>query len=257
MSERELGEWVGVLHRREPDVTRRVVRLARQHVGQPYRLGVLGEGGREPFDPDPLYCLSASDCVTFVEQVLAMALSASFEEFVETLQRIRYREGRVGFLTRNHFTEADWNVNNAWLLEDVTRRLGGSCAAPMVVRVDRAAFFRRFGIGEDIPVENFRDSYLPREGLGAFLRELREGDVIEFVRGGPKSPFVGHMGLLARNAGGRVTLIHSGDPAVRELPLAEYLHQRRAFTGVKVLRLRLATGGAGSRTRSTSGHPGG
>lgn len=39
------------------------------------------------------------------------------------LQRIRYKDGVIGVLTRNHFTEADWVVNNSWLIKNITDSL--------------------------------------------------------------------------------------------------------------------------------------
>lgn len=238
----ELGTFLAETVKREPDLRRRIVLIARQHLGQPYRLGPLGEGGIEPYDTDPLYCLWASDCVTFVEQVWAMALSHDFDTFHETLQRIRYRDGRIGMLSRNHFTEADWNLNNAWLLADVTRDVGGPATRDYRLRVDRAAFFRKHGIGDDIPVQTIDDSYIPRDHVARIAPRLRPGDVVEFVRGTPSAPYVGHIGLLADGPRGAVHLIHSGDPQVQELPLREYLHEHRNILGIKVLRHRSDSG---------------
>lgn len=230
------------LSRREPVLTRRVISLARRHVGQPYKLGVLGEGGAEPYDTDPLYCLSASDCVTFVEQVYAMALASDFAEFKRILPRIRYKDGKVGILTRNHFTEADWNVNNAWLFEDLTTRLGGGRAwVELRQRVDRAAFFKKYGLGREIPVERFVGSYLPRKRLAELEGELRAGDVLQIVRGTPQAPYVSHLGLIDRDDDrdmGPAFFLHSGKPAVQRVLLKQYFADHASVIGFKVLRVR-------------------
>jgi hypothetical protein len=241
-SEAQIDRFLRNLAAREPDLRRRVVVIARGFVGQPYKLGVLGEGGREPYDPDPLYCLTASDCVTFVEQTYALALSPAWSDFLPTLHRIRYRNGEVGILTRNHFTEADWNVNNAWLFDDITNKLaGGRASVPLRQRIRRAAFFRKLGVPSDVRDEDFVGNYVPRSRLDAVLEELQDADVAEIVRGTRTAPYVAHMGLIARRADGRVMLIHSGAPAVRELLLSEYLAAHPGVIGMKFLRPRAGT----------------
>ena len=54
-----------------------------------------------------------------------MALSHNWPGFMQMLQRIRYRDGQLGVATRNHYTEADWNISNRWLVEDITAELAG------------------------------------------------------------------------------------------------------------------------------------
>lgn len=249
LTEAEVGIVLADLAQRQPDLATRVVTLARRQLGQPYRLGLLGEGGVEPYDPDPLHCLAASDCVTFVEQTYAMALSTDWPGFLQSLQRIRYRDGKIGILTRNHFTEADWNVNNEWLFEDITARLAPGKTAPLKQRVDRAAFFRKYRIGHDIPPQNFVGEYIPRKQINAVLFWLNDGDVAEIVRGTPAAPFVSHMGLITRNPSGKVMFLHSGDPAVREVPLVDYLASHKNIIGMKFLRPR-------PRPGSVASHPG-
>ncbi len=239
LTEPQIDTVLRNLSAREPDLRQRVVAIARRFIGQPYKLGLLGEGGREPYDRDPLYCLTASDCVTFVEQVFALALSNSWADFLPTLNRIRYRNGEISIRTRNHFTEADWNINNAWLFDDITTTLAnGRAHAPLRQRVNRKAFFRKLGLTVDTPDENFVGAYIPRKNIDALLPELHDADVAEIVRGTTAAPYVSHMGLIAHDPDGRATLIHSGDPAVRELPLRDYLARNPKIIGMKFLRPR-------------------
>lgn len=234
-SDADLDAYLRDLHARESDVHRRVVEIGRRTIGQPYKLGPLGEGGAEPYDPDPLYCLTVSDCVTFVEQTWAMALSRDRAEFLDTLRRIRYREGKIGMLTRNHFTEADWNVNNAWLFESTTAALGGASVRAYRLTINRRAFFEKYGLNADAPVQQWSDVYIPVASMERVLPALADADVIEFVKN-EKSPFVGHLGLITHDANGTVMLLHSGEPAVQELPLMDYLARHPNIAGVKVLR---------------------
>ncbi len=236
-NEREVDILLRWLAEEPLQTSERVERLSRQAIGQPYRLFLLGEHPFELYDPDPMYCLSASDCVTFVEQTYAMALARDWPSFFQTLQRIRYKDGRVGLLTRNHFTEADWNINNAWLFDDVTEDVSAGEVRPMTSSINRAAFFAKFGIACGDPVQRFADSYVPREQLPLVARRLRTADVIEIVRGTQGSQYVSHMGLVTRDTSGNLMLLHSAEPAVIEEPLLKYIDSHPGILGIKVLRL--------------------
>lgn len=238
LTERELDQYLSWYATLETHLPSRVVQLGRKSIGQRYQLFVLGEFPYELIDPDPLYNLRASDCVTFVEQTYAMALSHDWPSFFTTLQRIRYRDGVIGYETRNHFTEADWNANNSWLFTEVTGQLAPAVSQPMKTRIDRAAFFKKAGIERNDPVQILDGIYLPRDQIESAMSQLHDGDVIEFVKEGGGFKSVTHLGLIAHDAHGKVTLIHSGKPAVQELLLTDYLIRRPAFCGIKVLRAR-------------------
>ncbi len=55
--------------------------------------------------------LAGFDCVTYLETVLGLALARP-AAFVETLRRIRYRDGRVAWRERHHYLTA-WIRHNA------------------------------------------------------------------------------------------------------------------------------------------------
>gem|GEM_PF-690095 len=237
--ESEIDRYVCALHAAEPDPIRRVVTLGRKNIGQPYEIYLLGEFPFELHDPDPIYCLSRSDCLTFCEHTYAMALASDWWSFLRTLQRIRYRDGVIGMLTRNHHTIADWNRNNAFLFDDLTARLGhGEAWAPFAQVCRRARFFARFGIGQDIPDEPITDAYVPTGNVSSILAELRDGDFVNVIRGNAESQWAGHTGMIAIGDDGAVNLLHSARPAVREQPLLDYLRSDRRCVGIKILRLR-------------------
>ncbi len=236
-NEREVDQYLQWLSTQPLTLQQRVVQLARKNIDLPYRLFLLGEHPFELHDSGPLYCLAAGDCVTFVEQTYAMTLSHDWASFFRTLQRIRYKNGEIRILTRNHFVEADWNVNNAWLFEDVTAPLAGVLARPMRVRTDRAKFFSRFGLGEDLPVEEIETVFIPKTCLAEVSDKLRDGDVVEMVRESELGGYVGHMGLLAHNESGNVTILHATKPRAREEPLTSYLSLHETVAGIKVLRM--------------------
>ena len=91
-------------------------------IGKPYQLGALGEGRLGRYDQFPLYRTDAFDCLTYVETVLAIALSPNLKAFKQTINHIRYQDGHVSYLTRLHFTELDWNKahQRQHILKDIT-----------------------------------------------------------------------------------------------------------------------------------------
>ena len=150
-TEQELDKYLGYLQEFEPDLRKRIQHLAKKTVGQPYNIFLLGEYPFEIYDPDPLYSLKESDCVVFSEHMYAMTLAHNWPSFFALLQRIRYKDGEIGMLTRNHYTEADWDVNNSWLIEDITEELAGDKVPHQTSVIDRARIFTKYGIGQDIP----------------------------------------------------------------------------------------------------------
>ena len=214
-TEAEVDSYLKYLQASEPDLRRRIVHLARKNIGQPYELYLLGEMPFEPYDPQPLYCLGKSDCVVFSEHTYAMALGHDWPGFMAMLQRIRYRDGRIGVATRNHYTEADWNVSNRWLVHDITGELAGDKGVKFDERIDRASFLKnRYGLKVEIPVEEHHDIYIPYMDTTVVESQLQDGDFVNVVRGVTKkggdensetfggSAFVGHVGLVVNGPDG-------------------------------------------------------
>lgn len=239
-TEAEVGRYLGYLHAAEPDLRRRVVALARKNIGQPYELYLLGEMPFETYDPQPLYSIGKSDCLVFAEHTYAMALTQDWTGFMRLLQRVRYRDGHIGVVTRNHFTETDWNPSNHWLLHDITPEVAGDRILKFAEKIDRSRFLQgRYGLTTAIPVEDHVETCLPYADVARADPQLRDGDCIEVVRGivKPGAPasdifggnaWIGHVGLVARGADGSLHIIHSSDPAVREETIGQFIARETA-----------------------------
>ena len=259
-TEAEVGVYLKYLHAAEPDLRQRIVHLARKNIGQPYEIYLLGEMPFETYDPQPIYCLTKSDCLVFCEHTYAMALTSDWPGFIRMLQRIRYHDGQIGVATRNHYTEADWNPANRWLVREITGEIAGDKAVKFAEQIDRSKFLlKTFGCKVDLPVEDHRDAYLPIAEIALALPHLQDGDFVNIVRGtvGPAShpntetyggdAWVGHTGLIAHGADGTVHMIHSSEPAVREEPLVNFIARsvaagnapgaKQRLLGFKFLRL--------------------
>lgn len=222
----EVEKYLKFVHTLEPDLRKRIDHLAKRMIGQKYQIYLLGEYPFEIYDPQPLYCIDRSDCVVFSEHIYAMALSDNWKKFFTMLQRIRYKDGVIGILTRNHYTEADWIVNNSWLIRNITDSLPGVKSVQVTTKIDRAKFFSKWNIGQDIPVEELKWSYIPASEVPKALKFLKTGDFVNVVRGfTPEDVYVGHVGIISVGEDGTVYLIHSAEPEVRMEPLLEYMNK--------------------------------
>ncbi|PTL78695.1 N-acetylmuramoyl-L-alanine amidase-like domain-containing protein [Vitiosangium sp. GDMCC 1.1324] len=105
-------------------LSERLLRVSERFLGTPYVHSPLGEGSG--VDPDPTFRLDAVDCLTFVEQALAMSLAHSESEVPGILEQLRYAS-TPSYEDRNHLMEAQWLPNNQrkGFVVDVTRRYGG------------------------------------------------------------------------------------------------------------------------------------
>ncbi len=223
MQPAEVGRFLAWQQVAEPDLRKRIAALARKNIGQPYELFLLGEFPYETYDAQPLFSLAKSDCVVFAEHTYAMALSASWEEFFWVLQRIRYRDGVIGTATRNHYTEADWNVANSWLVTDITRTLGVP-TQPYHQRIDRQAFLlKQFKIQRDVPVQPFDDVYVAKQDVAAIEAQLQDGDFVNVISGRNGNHYASHVGLIVTGADGSRRLLHSAEPQVREETLQAFI----------------------------------
>jgi hypothetical protein len=105
----------------------RIEFISGQFLGKPYLLGALGEGADGDYDQWPLYRADAFDCETYVDTVLGIALTRNATEFKQGINHVRYFNGHVSFINRNHFTCLDWNQNNQrqGFVRDITATIKG------------------------------------------------------------------------------------------------------------------------------------
>ena len=217
MSPAEVGRYIAYMHKTEPDLRKRIAAIGRKNIGQPYVLNLLGEYPYELHDTLPLFSLQSSDCVVFAEHTYAMAMSQSWEEFFWMLQRIRYKDGVIGVATRNHYTEVDWNINNAWLVTDISAELAGPAGPVYPLTIDRARFLKtRHQTSSNLPVQLSRESYVAKEQVASILPQLQEGDFVNVIstRGG--AYWASHVGLIVVDANGTRNFLNSAEPQVRE-----------------------------------------
>lgn len=217
MSPEEVHRYIGDIHKAEPDLRKRIAAIGRRNIGQPYVLNLLGEYPFELHDRLPMFSLDNSDCVVFAEHTYAMALSQTWEEFFWMLQRIRYHNGVVGVATRNHYTEQDWNINNGWLVTDISAALAGPDGPSYQLTVDRARFLKtRHHTERSIPIQVSREAYVAKDKIAEVLPQLQEGDFVNVISTRDGAYWASHVGLIVIGPNGERNFLNSAEPKVRE-----------------------------------------
>lgn len=129
-------------------LTQRITSISAQFIGKPYEISPLGESTQDHYDQFPLYRTDAFDCVTFVETVVALALANNPETFKQYINQIRYKNGHVSFIDRNHFQDLDWNQNNQkqGFVKDITRTIKNKHHQPVFqwakAYIDKSAWYQ-------------------------------------------------------------------------------------------------------------------
>lgn len=149
----------------------------------------------------------ALDCFTYIDYVEALKQSASRQEFELMLPKIRYKNGDINFLSRNHFF-IDWKDNNADI-QDVTARVSSNTISVnknINRQSDGSAFI------ETLPSRTETIQYIPHHSVNqSVLNQLKTGDYI-----GIYTPIEGldvtHVGIFIRNDKG-VFLRHASSKA--------------------------------------------
>jgi hypothetical protein len=149
--------------------------------------------------------LDGVDCFTLLDTVEALRRAASFDGFKEALLRIRYRDGRVDFLSRNHFF-SEWQAAGSDHLRDVTALVGGEG----VRRVEKLLNKKEDGALylPGYPVKSRELAYIPPEVVNeAVLARLRTGDYLGIYTPRPGLD-VTHVGIVVKREG-KVFLRHA------------------------------------------------
>ncbi|MBI1945184.1 MAG: DUF1460 domain-containing protein [Deltaproteobacteria bacterium] len=207
-----------VVEARGRDLSTRLRLVTEPFLGAPYRLSALGEGAG--VDPDPTLRFDAFDCTTFVETAMALALADDLAHARRILDVVRYRDGKVDYLARRHFPEAEWipELVRLGFLEDITRAVAGDEVRVEEKRLDARVWHRARHQGmpalpdERIPNGTFRLDVWPLDLARAGAARIPVGTILHLVRVdyGSVPVRVSHQGIVLEKDGKRV-LRHAAD----------------------------------------------
>lgn len=227
------------------------VALAKHFIGSPYSPQILSTGIAETLTAN----LQSFDCVTFVESVVAMALTiqsggTELSHFLHMLEKIRYRNGRMnGYPSRLHyFTDWIWDNEKKGILTDVTDALGGIPTTKRFSFItsgrqgcpplrDGAALLEML-LAEDACAG--RGFYtIPKRNWSKAEAEVQDGDIIAIVSNRDDIDVL-HVGFAVR-VNQKARLLHAssktGSVVISDSTLNHYLREKSSRTGVVVARL--------------------
>jgi hypothetical protein len=198
----------------EPDLAKRIDAFSAQFIDCPY---VTNSLVGSPHLPEQLVIkLDGFDCVTYMETVLALALSETEEQFKENLIRIRYKNDEVEWQKRNHYM-VDWWRNNEelGLIQDLTR---GSESVEKT---------RELNLIEGLPTRRVNFRVFPKKNIRHVEKRIKTGDFVCF--GSTKKNLdVFHTGILIRRDD-KILLRHASRTAgkVIDQDLQDFLQHNR------------------------------
>ena len=200
------------------------------------------------------------DCVTLVENVLAMSLAENSQtlevneqDFTRWLTKIRYRNGVIdGYPSRLHYmTEWISNGIKQGFLEDIT-----AVQSPYTLKTDihymtsHVNNYPKLQLSADnvakmkqieASITGQEVHYVPKDYLtdeGFFW--IRSGDIIAITTSTPGLD-VAHMGI-AMNVDGTLALLHASTTdmkvEVSKVSLKEMLRRNKSWTGIRVIRMK-------------------
>lgn len=221
---------------RDEPLAERIDAISRSLLGVDYVLDPNGEG--EGIDPDPAVRYDAFDCLTYVEEVLALSLGSDPRHAAEIRQALRY-DGPSSYATRKHFMELQWipgALRDGWVVD--TTADYGRPVQRLERQVDadtwRAWKGRQsFALSDDqLPVGTMALTVLSLDDAIAIADSIRPGTLLLTVRADrPWKPiWTSHLGIVV--PGDVPTVRHAtkmGEGLVRDHGLVWYLEHLKTY----------------------------
>jgi len=204
MSNHQIDSLLTATAEKDMTITGRIEFYSELFLGMPYNLTCTGDGPYALYETEPLVNFEETNCMVYTEHVLALAISDSWDNFFNNLQQIRYKDGIIGMRTRNHYTMADWLPENAWLLDDVSRTIGGEHTKQFTRTISHKTFFTNKGIDDLRYVKPDREvtiDYVPMRALPDVKENIQSGDIFALIYADMPDIFSAHMLIAIRKNG--------------------------------------------------------
>ena len=203
MTPQEINKQLKKISKSKMTNSEKVVFYSTGFLNTPYELQCEGDGPYALYETMPLMNFKQTNCMCYVEMVMAMTLSSNYEEMFNVLQHIRYRNGIIGMATRNHYTIGDWLPANSWCLRDVTEEVGRDKCKSLTRTISHKTFFTGKGltdIHDLIPDRTMTIKYIPKDNLLSIEKNLKSGDIVSIIMDQP-GIFSAHMGFIIKRDG--------------------------------------------------------
>lgn len=233
-----------------------VIETAKYFLDRPYVAATLENNEEEQL----VVNLREFDCTTFVESSITLSLvikqrenrsSYPFSLYTSSLERMRYRDGKIdGYVSRIHYT-SEWVAQNTSLFRNITQDLGGKAIRkPLSFMTSNAHLYPKLK-GNDKNIEELRavealisnsNSYivLDKAKIEEAAQNIQSGDIIIFATKASGLDY-SHIGF-ALWEDGILKLLHASSAEkkviIDEKSLVEYCNSSKSCTGITVLRLK-------------------
>jgi hypothetical protein len=208
-------------------------------LGADYIIDAIGEEKLPDLDPFVRY--DAFDCLTFVEEAMALSLGENPAEITKIRNELRYQNKTISYRNRNHFMVSQWIPNNIakGYFVDITHTLGETHLVSKIITERTWSRWRgRHKYSFDIsnyPVGTYSFGILSLDAAIANLKSIPDGALIIIVRQNKSyNPLViTHLGFVVRHSSNDVRIRHATKMAtgiVKDHYLLWYLEHIRKFT---------------------------
>ena len=229
-----------------------IAEVGKSFIGTDYLSHGLEKDGEEQL----VINLTGLDCTTFLENSLVLARciktgKTSFEDYLNDLQFIRYRNGVVDqYPSRLHYF-SDWIYDNEKkrIVKDVTEAIGGKkIKFNLNFMSTHPDSYKHLKENPDfIPVIEKQEKeiscreyyFIPKVELKSKEELIEHGDLIAITTT-VEGLDIGHIGMAVKMDDGRIHLLHAPTEntkvQITEQPLSDYLMKYKRHSGVIVLR---------------------
>lgn len=227
-----------------------ILEIGRLFIDKPYQSGTLENPGKEKLTIN----VSAFDCTTFVETVLALARCAasgrfSPEAFKINVKSIRYRGGKInGYSSRLHYF-TDWIRDNEQkaLITDLTSTFGGKAQRKKInfmttnkdlypALENKKQLARMATIEQNLSSRTFH--IIEKDKVSAIKEKIENGDIIAFTTN-QNGLDIAHVGFAVWQ-GRNLHLLHAsqkeGNVVISKKTLLDYLKSSQTISGMVVAR---------------------
>jgi len=232
----------------------RMIPIAKEFINVPYLGGTLDIGVQEKC----IINTDALDCVTFYENVLAIAHSFDnleskrqmIEKIYNNVENTRYRDGKLdGYVSRLHYT-SDWIIDNEKRgnIKNISKELKGELLNQNVYFMSKnykkyPRLIANIELVKKIAkieksINNEKLFYIPKSKVESISSKIKSGDIIAITTNIKGLDF-SHTGLAYRDKKGELRLFHAStksNKVIIDEALHLYLKKHKTQTGICVLR---------------------
>ncbi len=226
--------------------------IGRSFIGVEYKAHTIEIGDKEQL----VVYVTGLDCYTFLETSLVLSRCIKqgkygFEDFVEELEKIRYRDGKLDrYPSRLHyFSDFLHNHDSRGAVKIKSKEAGGIPYTKEINFMTRNSdkYPRLKGNDEFIQIMkgiedkiNSRDYYyIPQDSIEACEKNIQPGDLIGLTTN-IKGLDISHVGMAVRESDGRIHFLHAplsgAKVQISEGALPDYVKAVKNATGIMVAR---------------------